>query len=130
MIRRPPRSTRTDTLFPYTTLFRSRGHQIARAGADRRIGTQIVAMVDRAFEQIGHGGEVDVRMRPHVHPLPDVEMRWPELVDEDEGADHRPLLVGQGPPHVEGTDIVGRGGDHLHRHSPGASALTASAWTR
>src|SRR3546814_16243127 len=28
MIRRPPRSTRTDTLFPYTTLFRS----LARAG--------------------------------------------------------------------------------------------------
>src|SRR3546814_1340133 len=26
MIRRPPRSTRTDTLFPYTTLFRSREH--------------------------------------------------------------------------------------------------------
>src|SRR3546814_6368123 len=26
MIRRPPRSTRTDTLFPYTTLFRSPGH--------------------------------------------------------------------------------------------------------
>src|SRR3546814_4951292 len=33
MIRRPPRSTRTDTLFPYTTLFRSpprrRGHSIS-----------------------------------------------------------------------------------------------------
>src|SRR3546814_3465188 len=28
MIRRPPRSTRTDTLFPYTTLFRSRDAQI------------------------------------------------------------------------------------------------------
>src|SRR3546814_4506718 len=27
MIRRPPRSTRTDTLFPYTTLFRSGGGQ-------------------------------------------------------------------------------------------------------
>src|SRR3546814_3489729 len=26
MIRRPPRSTRTDTLFPYTTLFRSTHH--------------------------------------------------------------------------------------------------------
>src|SRR3546814_10336538 len=26
MIRRPPRSTRTDTLFPYTTLFRSEGN--------------------------------------------------------------------------------------------------------
>src|SRR3546814_18934294 len=29
MIRRPPRSTRTDTLFPYTTLFRSRLYQQA-----------------------------------------------------------------------------------------------------
>src|SRR3546814_9187412 len=28
MIRRPPRSTRTDTLFPYTTRFRSKRHQI------------------------------------------------------------------------------------------------------
>src|SRR3546814_1981295 len=27
MIRRPPRSTRTDTLFPYTTLFRSRANR-------------------------------------------------------------------------------------------------------
>src|SRR3546814_18682009 len=34
MIRRPPRSTRTDTLFPYTTLFRSwrRARQRHRAG--------------------------------------------------------------------------------------------------
>src|SRR3546814_20769475 len=41
MIRRPPRSTRTDTLFPYTTLFRSRvrkdqegpvAHHAAHAG--------------------------------------------------------------------------------------------------
>src|SRR3546814_15729838 len=28
MIRRPPRSTRTDTLFPYTTLFRSRNQTV------------------------------------------------------------------------------------------------------
>src|SRR3546814_4993984 len=32
MIRRPPRSTRTDTLFPYTTLFRSLGAQIDDPG--------------------------------------------------------------------------------------------------
>src|SRR3546814_3329071 len=31
MIRRPPRSTRTDTLFPYTTLFRSRPARAAKA---------------------------------------------------------------------------------------------------
>src|SRR3546814_7055744 len=35
MIRRPPRSTRTDTLFPYTTLFRSNGVCPAVAVADR-----------------------------------------------------------------------------------------------
>src|SRR3546814_12634619 len=46
MIRRPPRSTRTDTLFPYTTLFRSRpqrrvfrGHpDAALHESDRHLG--------------------------------------------------------------------------------------------
>src|SRR3546814_3243450 len=41
MIRRPPRSTRTDTLFPYTTLFRSdssRGHAVAENLAIAFIG--------------------------------------------------------------------------------------------
>src|SRR3546814_8353970 len=38
MIRRPPRSTRTDTLFPYTTLFRSLGVE----GGD---GSQVVVNV-------------------------------------------------------------------------------------
>src|SRR3546814_5003769 len=33
MIRRPPRSTRTDTLFPYTTLFRSRRIRAKRPAA-------------------------------------------------------------------------------------------------
>src|SRR3546814_1419393 len=33
MIRRPPRSTRPDTLFPYTTLFRSAGISCAKVGA-------------------------------------------------------------------------------------------------
>src|SRR3546814_12678116 len=35
MIRRPPRSTRTDTLLPYTTLFRSMGGQQGGADAQR-----------------------------------------------------------------------------------------------
>src|SRR3546814_9730881 len=34
MIRRPPRSTRTDTLFPYTTLFRSRAGPLRADGDD------------------------------------------------------------------------------------------------
>src|SRR3546814_13252337 len=37
MIRRPPRSTRTDTLFPYTTLFRSHRHALMPMGpGDKR----------------------------------------------------------------------------------------------
>src|SRR3546814_9078003 len=36
MIRRPPRSTRTDTLFPYTTLFRSDLDHIRRASQGQR----------------------------------------------------------------------------------------------
>src|SRR3546814_16736455 len=36
MIRRPPRSTHTDTLFPYPPLFRSSGRVIARTGHYRR----------------------------------------------------------------------------------------------
>src|SRR3546814_4157505 len=36
MIRRPPRSTRTDTLFPYTTLFRSVRHPLRRADGELR----------------------------------------------------------------------------------------------
>src|SRR3546814_8987038 len=38
MLRRPPRSTRTDTLFPYTTLFRSLGPDV-QTGQPINIGT-------------------------------------------------------------------------------------------
>src|SRR3546814_4015335 len=50
MIRRPPRSTRTDTLFPYTTLFRSIQDQVAGRGrrGDRRGGVGS-AVVDGAY---------------------------------------------------------------------------------
>src|SRR3546814_8725175 len=41
MIRRPPRSTRTDTLFPYTTLFRSLRYAVERnQRATRRIAAE------------------------------------------------------------------------------------------
>src|SRR3546814_14729124 len=40
MIRRPPRSTRTDTLLPYTTLFRSLGRRDPGAAAERTEGEE------------------------------------------------------------------------------------------
>src|SRR3546814_6111412 len=49
MIRRPPRSTRTDTLVPYTTLFRSFGLAGPRAGAqDRRPMVASLLAIGRA----------------------------------------------------------------------------------
>src|SRR3546814_3263843 len=61
MIRRPPRSTRTDTLFPYTTLFRSlldhraRDLGIARTGSAERHhrGEDAHELLDRGFDQVG-----------------------------------------------------------------------------
>src|SRR3546814_3159878 len=41
MIRRPPRSTRTDTLFPYTTLFRSPHTQWRRRGSCQAIQREV-----------------------------------------------------------------------------------------
>src|SRR3546814_10728986 len=60
MIRRPPRSTRTDTLFPYTTLFRSGSFQRRRrvvqrimAGDDLRCSPRPLQC--RRIEMVGGG---------------------------------------------------------------------------
>src|SRR3546814_9983482 len=65
MIRRPPRSTRTDTLFPYTTLFRSLlVFLYGRAGAPlhaRRFSTKQIFIV-------GHGGPENLQLRESPDP--------------------------------------------------------------
>src|SRR3546814_1847341 len=55
MIRRPPRSTRTDTLFPYTTLFRSHSHYGGRFRADHR---------DHARQAQGFSADLDAAAQP------------------------------------------------------------------
>src|SRR3546814_16447969 len=60
MIRRPPRSTRTDTLFPYTTLFRSSNPSGAAYSADELAGlgevlkkhSHVLVMTDDMYEHI------------------------------------------------------------------------------
>src|SRR3546814_11869236 len=95
MIRRPPRSTRTDTLFPYTTLFRSAFGRLRmrlpaedaaaerRAHRDRRgeLARRTIAqprrlahqLVERGIDVIG---ELDLghraqAVRPHPHRAAD-----------------------------------------------------------
>src|SRR3546814_6284514 len=91
MIRRPPRSTRTDTLFPYTTLFRSAARQrhAARQRMARRAEPdQAQEFVVRAQQQrTDRAGDM---LRNEVHGL---VLRVPSLcVAARRGA------VGETPP--------------------------------
>src|SRR3546814_4087092 len=99
MIRRPPRSTRTDTLFPDTTLFRS---LVERGGEDRL----------RATEDGGH--RLDADAHHVVEGLCRGERR---SAADDTEAEHQRLLVGnavalaeqfrpQPPPRADLRDLL------------------------
>src|SRR3546814_16548223 len=72
MIPRPPRSTRTDTLFPYTTLCRSA--HLARDGLPRlQHDTERDAQLDRGLCRSGRADSAAARHLPHRirrHDLP------------------------------------------------------------
>src|SRR3546814_6821397 len=53
MIRRPPSTTRTDTLFPYPTLFRSEGEPLRQAAVD--LTERFIDDMDGQLRQIGIG---------------------------------------------------------------------------
>src|SRR3546814_1754377 len=87
MIRRPPRSTRTDTLFPYTTLFRSlparrRWKEIAVAGATVAGGRRAAAAAQHVLpahelavvlaQRAGQRAEAWIRGVGRRRPLPHV----------------------------------------------------------
>src|SRR3546814_14411973 len=62
MIRRPPRSTRTDTLFPYTTLFRSGRGDLEKG--DRPAGIDpLAALQQRDQRSEEHTSELQSLMR-------------------------------------------------------------------
>src|SRR3546814_12328633 len=74
MIRRPPRSTRTDTLFPYTTLFRSRADQleaiatIADLDAEPQfdlpqVRVERAAQIDEALRIVGFQHQIELGRR-------------------------------------------------------------------
>src|SRR3546814_18382903 len=76
MIRRPPRSTRTDTLFPYTTLFRSE--------LEALVGDPPERFARPIFGHCGGRGVEFARQQAHHH-----------LVDEDARDDRLRLALGK-----------------------------------
>src|SRR3546814_17182219 len=65
MIRRPPRSTRTDTLFPYTTLFRS--HEgIGHLGGIRRVSHGVAAAQQHLDRDVRQRAAQGVQSLPRV----------------------------------------------------------------
>src|SRR3546814_17454281 len=90
MIRRPPRSTRTDTLFPYTTLFRS----LLDLQLDHMVEFAAPVAEDR-IERVGLRGGARIAVEDHrdvaaklVEPLAD-QPRDDCIGDEFAGVHHR-----------------------------------------
>src|SRR3546814_1570015 len=105
MIRRPPRSTRTDTLFPYTTLFRS--------VADAQTGESISLRERAEHDQV----RVAVEPGAHVRSQGDVQVLEVRLIERDNhrarrGRQERLALTRL--PHRAGRII--RIGDEYQRH--------------
>src|SRR3546814_10246573 len=80
MIRRPPRSTRTDTLFPYTTLFRShaidhrrgarpRWHVFAGERRGRALPDPLAAVYRGRIRRVGGSGQGLSRSEEHTSEL-------------------------------------------------------------
>src|SRR3546814_19734982 len=76
MILRPPRSTRTDTLFPYTTLFRSLAQDLPLA-LDLLAAVAIVRGKPHRVDELGEGREGEPRREDETDPkLPHMLRFW------------------------------------------------------
>src|SRR3546814_12974178 len=110
MIRRPPRSTRTDTLFPYTTLFRSRAvvedgqavaafeldlHAIGVPGRSAVAGRGRQVTDDGGQDGIGRGGAGGKRHRRDHGVRVGVEARGGDVGAERRGVGRRGERAGE-----------------------------------
>src|SRR3546814_10082659 len=109
MIRRPPRSTRTDTLFPYTTLFRSRGShrppepgQTARNGGDQAFDASRQRAQRFGYDaEAGAHEEDEAAAREQKERKPEAEKRRDEFVGCERQAELKCLLVDDQHQHSE-----------------------------
>src|SRR3546814_11510719 len=103
MIRRPPRSTRTDTLFPYTTLFRSKHDSVVAAGSGRLAGPhgELDVLLGRAAIDAG----AEVAREAELARLVLVAVGGAAL--QRQALRHRELLIEHHALRIEGHPRVG-----------------------
>ena len=78
---------------------------------------ETVAVNDLASEQIGHGRQANVRMRPYIKPGAGAQHGGTHLVEEDKWTHHSPLAAGQRAAYVKAVaEVVCR------RHDDGVDA--------
>ena len=63
-------------------------------------------MQDLALEQIRHGRQADMRMRPNIQPASSQKLARSHLIEEDERPDHLALPRRQRAPHLEAADVM------------------------
>src|SRR3546814_5137964 len=90
MIRRPPRSTRTDTLFPYTTLFRSKPFWVEYTSTPIRDRGLVVGAVI-VFRDISHRREADEKLRAALEEVQSLRARL-ELRSEEHTSELQSLM--------------------------------------
>src|SRR3546814_19073066 len=112
MIRRPPRSTRTDTLFPYTTLFRSQDFDTALDGDDG-------------------GSEADQKVRPvgaqpqHQHARDQDAAIGNEVIEAEGGGGPSVNVRILEPLEQPQAEVVYEAGDRRHDHHGRTDRLAA-----
>src|SRR3546814_8791979 len=90
MIRRPPRSTRTDTLFPYTTLFRS--HNRSAADGRARAGSTAQGGRSPGTTRGHHSSHSRRRLPDAVHRGGGLRVRFHERRSEEHTSELQSLM--------------------------------------
>src|SRR3546814_12026960 len=90
MIRRPPRSTRTDTLFPYTTLFRSETEDVEQpCERERPLAPRVVAAAHAAVagHHLALQQSIGAHLAPTRDPLRRLDVEHARVVERRDGQD-------------------------------------------
>src|SRR5580658_4797414 len=106
-------------------------HPVDLTGPNRLYGAEAVSMHDLAVEQVGNGGQADVRMRSYIEPGARPELRRTHLIEKYKWTNGAALTRGQRAAYMKAlTELAQRrnndGLDPCHGRSQISPGLSAS----